>query len=493
MLKVVGIVGGILFILIAYMVFGGDSADKPNPDEDVSAVRSTPEVSQAPGTTELPPAYEEAVREANQQAVETAEATGGSVIPTPIARPSERIEAPVQVEENDPLSEWRREAETRRIERQQQEDAAKAAQEAAMAPPSLPTQPDAAALAAAQAAQNPPLPTVPSQEQVQAIAQQLMQQMQTAIEAQVPTETLMVSLSGLQPAYDIKKYFPEEGQTPGATTPNGQTPAGGQNATTQPQQQTQQPKPIIAAGTIAYAQIITEANSDVPGPVLAEVASGPLLGGRALGTFQVAQKHLVLQFNRVVKDGIEYPVQAFALDPATTLPGVVSEVNNHYFSRIFLPAASAFIEGFAEAATQKDTEVVVTNGTVVTDSNTDLDTGEELLKGAKEAGNKLSEVVDEDADRPRTVIVHAGTRIGLLFTNSVFDPNAQQNMYANQQQGGQQNLGQAVLNATPYGQAYNAYQAYQQQQGAYNNSNYQQQGQPQGLYTNSPTGRIQPF
>lgn len=503
-LKIFAIVAGIAFLLITYMVFGGSSADKPNPDEDFSAVRATPDVTQTPGTAELPPAYEEAVRQSNEQTLKNAEATGDSAIPTPIARPSERIEAPVQVEENDPLSEWRREAENRRIERQQQDDAIKAEQEQALAPPSLPVTQTGDPNIAAAAPQNPPLPTTPSTEQIQAYTQQIMQSLQSQVlESQVPKESVVISMN-IQPAYNMDKYFPPQGTTTAANA-NGQTTIGpnGQAVTTPAAAQNTQPKPIIAAGSIAYAQIITEANSDVPGPVLAEVASGPLLGGRAIGTFQVAEKRLVLQFNRIVKDGVEYQVQAYALDPATTLPGVVSTVNNHYFSRIFLPAAAAFIEGFADAATQTDTNVVVSNGTVVTNSQNELDTRKELLKGAREAGSKLSEIVDEDADRPRTVIVHSGTRIGLLFMNSIYDPATQLGTtnYANNLQQGQQGYGQAAFNASPYGQAYNAYQNYQYQQNGqqgqtgYGNTNMQQ-GQPAGLYssqTSANTGRIQPF
>src|SRR5690606_11456478 len=236
-------------------------------------------------------------------------------------------------------------------------------------------------------------------------------QMQTILETQVPKESVVVSMN-IQPAYVLEKYFPPE-------PPPGMVPANAPGGL--PANMNAPPKPIISAGTIAYAQILTEANSDVPGPVLAEIASGPLAGGRALGSFQAAEEHLVIQFNRIVKDGVEYPVQAYALDPGTTLPGMASDVNNHYFSRIFLPAAAEFVSGFAEAATQKDTNITVNNGTVVQETS-DLDTKEELLKGVNEAGQKMAEVIDEDADRPRTIRLYAGTRIGVLFLNSVVDP-----------------------------------------------------------------------
>ncbi len=413
-LKMFAIVAGIGVFLIAFMVLGsGGSSNKPK-DSDRSIVRQTADVSHVPGTTELPPAYEEALRQANERSAEMAAATGGSAIPTPIARPTERIEAPVQTEKADPLAEWRREAEQRRLEREKlEEERRRQAEEQRRI--TLPEPVRVAAPTPVQP-QNPPLPTGPTPDQIQQIAQGLQQQMQTILETQIPKESVVVSMN-IQPGYKMEKYFPPEPPPPGATPVSANNPMGGMGAN-------KPTLPLIPAGSIAYAQIITEANSDVPGPVLAEVASGPLAGGRAIGSFQVAEKHLVVQFNRIVKDGIEYPVQAYALDPGTTLPGVVSDVNNHYFTRVFLPAAAKFISGFAEAATQKDTQVVVSNGTVVSESSNELDTEEQLLKGAKEAGQKLSQIVDEGARRPRTIRIFAGTRVGILFLNSVADPNA---------------------------------------------------------------------
>src|SRR5690606_12018046 len=49
---------------------------------------------------------------------------------------------------------------------------------------------------------------------------------------------------------------------------------------------------IIPAGTIEYAQLVTEANTDAPGPVMAQIASGPLAGARLIGSFQSTDNYL---------------------------------------------------------------------------------------------------------------------------------------------------------------------------------------------------------
>ncbi len=175
---------------------------------------------------------------------------------------------------------------------------------------------------------------------------------------------------------------------------------------------------LYSAGDISYAQVITQANSDIPGPVLAYLASGSLAGGRMIGQFSVSDEKLVMTFNTIVKDKKEYAVNAIALDPETTLPGVASGVDRHYFSRVILPGAVEFIQGFASAVVQQGTSVSV-EGETVTSSQNDLDTEEELLAGFEEAANEFADIVDQETNRPITVRVDPGTRIGVLFLEKV--------------------------------------------------------------------------
>ena len=474
-IKIFAAVAFVAVMLISYLVFGSSDKDKDDA-KNQSIVGQGADVTQPPGTQELPPAYEQAVREESEKRAEQAANNGGSAIPTPIARPSERIEAPVQTDQTDPLSEWRKEAEERRVEREQGETPT-----ADTNVPLLPTNNNPPSLNAGNtignqqqaAPQNPPLPTSPAPEQVSQIAQQLQQQMQTVLETQIPKESVVVSMN-IQPAYDPKKYFGDPSQNAaGSNNGSGNSSQNGAaSSITNPGRPPQ--KPLVMAGTIAYAQIITQANSDVPGPVLAEVASGPLTGGRAIGTFSATQRELVLQFNRIIKDGIEYQVQAYAIDPATTLPAVVTDIDRHYFSRIVLPAAARFIQGYADAATQRDTSVVVTNGAVVTNSNNDLDTKQELLEGVNQGAQQFSSVLQQDfGNRPITIKVAAGTRIGLLYTQNVYDPSVgtQDGQQFNNQNNPYQNAAGSYINQGM--NAYNAYNNYTNgNNNAYGNNGY---------------------
>ncbi len=179
---------------------------------------------------------------------------------------------------------------------------------------------------------------------------------------------------------------------------------------------------IIEAGTVNYGVLLTEANSLVPGPILASIASGPLRGGRAIGSFQATEDYLVISFDRIILDGQEYDVDAVALDPDTTLAGVATSVDRKYFQRIILPAAAAFLAGTAEAITQTENRVIVVEDTVIEDQP-DLDTREELAAGAAEAARTVADILEEQGeDVEPEIVVAKGTPLGIFFTAAVRPP-----------------------------------------------------------------------
>jgi intracellular multiplication protein IcmE len=184
---------------------------------------------------------------------------------------------------------------------------------------------------------------------------------------------------------------------------------------------------LLPAGTIEYGQILIEANTDAPGPILAQIYTGPLKGARVLGNFQSTDEYIMLSFQMIIIDGINYPIQAVAIDPDTTLPGVITEIDNRYFKRIVLPMAAEFVKGLTEAISESGTTTVVISGETVTESTSDRDSEQEVASGISEAGEKLSEILEEEADSTQPMLrVAAGTPVGILFVAPVTDSNLDQ-------------------------------------------------------------------
>jgi intracellular multiplication protein IcmE len=372
------------------MLFGGDETPIAP-----SAVPTGSEVVSAPGTQEVSPIYREAIEEKNQQRVEEAVNEGGSALPTPIEPPVGRLAVPEQeAVTEDPLQRWRQLQE----ERMQRE------------------------LTKAQAVETPEgavIEDTARTEAVQAMADSMAQQMQAILESQ-SKETTIQSMNVTDPNF-LDKLAESQAQ-------QGASGGDGSGDFFEDEELEDFSVVVVPAGEIVYAQLITEANSDVPGPVLAEIMSGPLAGSRILGEFEVQEELLTLNFNKVVVDGVTQSVDAVALDPATTLPGMATEVDHRYLRRVVLPMAAAFVEGAANAISESgSTTVTIEGGAAVEDSEEPTEE-QEIASGIEEAGQELRDILDEMAEGTKVLVkIDSGTPIGILFLDSVLeDPEGTQ-------------------------------------------------------------------
>lgn len=378
LVKVGLLLGGAAVLLFIVMSFGGGGDQQ----QDQSVVPGGADVTQAPGTAEVSPAMREAFEEVNQAEVERAQREGESALPIQIDPPSDALPIPQEEEsQRDPLQEWRR----LQQERMQQE---------------LETTETVDAVPAQQ--QQGPDPAIT------ALADAMSQQMQSILEQQGGTTVRNLVIT-------TDEFRDRVFGTPEANAQTGEAaPADGDEES-----------PIIEnvimpAGEILYAQLITEANSDVPGPVMAIIHSGPLKGSRVLGQFEVQNEYLSLSFDTVVYRGESLPIEAVALDPDTTLPGMATEVDRRYFRRVILPAAAAFVEGAASAISESGLTTVTVEGDTVVEEQEETSNEQEIASGIEEAGEELGELLDEVADNTETLVrIESGTPLGILFVEPV--------------------------------------------------------------------------
>ncbi len=371
LVKIGVIAGGLVTVIGAIILFGG--GDDPALR---SQIRGGTESSEAPGSGPLSPAMQAAIEEGNVQRTDMAIREGGSAMPTPIDPPIRRLSLPEEdTGSEDPLERWRRIQE----ERQRQTSQRKTE-----------------------------VLTDPNAEAINALANAMAEQMEGILGSKGPIEPLKVDITR-QEWLDRKREEKAEKQAEKQA----------QNASINDAEIV---NVLIPAGNIEYAQLITEANSDIEGPILAHLASGPLAGARLLGSFKTEDEFLVLSFDIIVIDGISHSTEAVALNPETTSIGLATDVDHRYFKRIILPAAAAFVEGMGEAISETNQTTVVVDGGAAVSSEEELDTREEFFKGFQKSSEKIGELLDEEAEETEILIrVEAGTPIGLLFIDPVTD------------------------------------------------------------------------
>lgn len=378
------VAAGLIVIIGGIVLFGGSSAKTPN-----SSVGGSNDLKETPGTKELNPAMKEAMEDYNDQRIEEAVNKGTSVLPVPIDPPKSFMEPPADaVNAEDPLQRWREMQEERlRVQRQQEQQ---------------------------QAQQGAAQQVDPAAEQAKAnLAAAMAGQMQKIL-ARPEKELSFMQVTSLQ------SLEAEKGSTTATSVPAGmKVSADGKLVPMEPLEI------VIPAGSIVYAQLLNEANSDVQGPIVALIAQGPFSGSRALGTFTKKEELLVLQFRTLIsKEGYSVPIDAFAMDPDTTLTGMATDVDHRYFKRIILPAAAEFITGMGEAIAEKGTTTITVNpstgGSTSTSDNSEIDTEQEVSKGIEKAFDKVGDILDNEGQKTEIlVVVKAGTPLGILFMEPV--------------------------------------------------------------------------
>lgn len=418
-----GVVALVIIIVVSLVsILGSDKVAAPT-----SVVGKGNSVKEAPGINEVTPVMNEAIQEKNDQRIDEAQKQGTSAIPTPIAPPKTLLEVPQDdAQSDDPLLRWQ----------QMQTERAKAQREQQMM-------------------QEQQTQTDPQRDaKVTSLAQAMTQQINSILTAQKQSEMKHMNI------------FTKEDLS-NAVDANGNAMMGASSVRGLNQLTPTKPANIIVpAGKIEYAQMILEANSDIPGPVVALIASGQFNGGKLIGKFTSQEEYLVITFTQLVtKKGTSIPINAYAIDPSTSLTGMATDVDHRYFKRIILPAAAKFVQGLGEAYAQTTTSTTQ-NATTTTTATTDLNTKQEFGKAISDAAQSVGDILDEDGkDTQPLVIVAAGTPMGILFMNQITDQDvlkARSGVSGTSQQQGQQ--GQQIPYQTQFYQQPNTMNPMQQLQ-----------------------------
>lgn len=380
----IGVIAGVLITIIGAVVLFGGGDEKVSPSR--TKIGKDLEDNTADG--EVSEVMRRAIEERNEQREEEAIRSGDSAMPTPINTPVNRLALPEdEAAIEDPLERWRRIQEER--QRMMQTD-------------------------------TPEIETVdPSLEAIDNLANAMLGQMEEIMrvksEPYAPQHVSITENGWLEQERKRAREAEEEEKARKEKEIAEKDGTGAEIVNI-----------LIPAGTIEYGQLLTEANSDAQAPILAQLVSGPLAGSRLIGTFKTEDNFLVLTFNQIVIDGVSYSTEALAVNPETTTPGMATDIDRRYFTRVILPAAAKFVEGMGKAIAEQGANDVVVTGDVAVSSEPELDTEEQIFSGVEEAASRIGEILDENADNTSALIrVEAGTPMGLVFLKPVTDETTQ--------------------------------------------------------------------
>lgn len=223
---------------------------------------------------------------------------------------------------------------------------------------------------------------------------------------------------------------PQQGQGNGAGGAGGQGGSGGTGASSGGGSGSQgggnskaTSSTFIKAGTVMFATLTTEINSDEPGPVLATVVGGDLQGGRLLGTITNQGQAVMITFNLLTLPNLDksIPINAVAIDQNTARTGLSTGTDNHYLLRYGSLFASSFLQGYGQAIQSSGTTVSTTGLTTQTATPT-LSPKDEIFVALGNVGAQWGNQLNTIFNTPPTVHVKSGTSIGVLYLADVPSP-----------------------------------------------------------------------
>ncbi|HSX19578.1 MAG TPA: TrbI/VirB10 family protein [Gammaproteobacteria bacterium] len=185
-------------------------------------------------------------------------------------------------------------------------------------------------------------------------------------------------------------------------------------------------KVILKAGSILFAVLDTAVDTDEPGPVMATIVAGSLKGSKLLGTMSsnLTSETISLSFTAINMPGEanSMGISAVAIDPDTARTALASDVDHHYLYRWGSLLASSFIQGYATAVASSGSTSTTSQGAAgvtTTTSSPAQNSKQQLWSGIAQVGQKWSQAVGENYNRPITVTIEQGTGLGILVTSDL--------------------------------------------------------------------------
>lgn len=231
--------------------------------------------------------------------------------------------------------------------------------------------------------------------------------------------------------FAVRQEGPRQATPP--TNQARQTPPSQLTAIGQPQDDPANAGPSTARalhpGSVIPASLITELNSESPGPVIAQVtqsiydsATGRTLlipqGARLIGDYRSASKYgqsrvAIIWSRLIMPDGEEIALDEAALDPSGAA-GVAGQVDNHW-GDVFGAAALGTLINIGVASTE-DPQLTYGGIGLATRDPVDAAINDGVQRGASVVTNR---VVDRGLAIPPTIRIEAGKRIAIMVTRRI--------------------------------------------------------------------------
>lgn len=262
-----------------------------------------------------------------------------------------------------------------------------------------------------------PAPTQQAPRQIQAPAPQYYNQQQNQqLYTRASQQIASLTDQWVPGAPQVVVYKQDEGKGASSAVTGAKAGVVGQQA---------KPTVLVRAGERYTATLDYGINTDIKtGKVIATLRSGPYAKQKLVGSVKREGETAVVAFDSMsLPDEASVKIEAYAVDVETTLPGLASEVDNHYFERYVLGGAMRLIEGIGLAASRGSTTIDVNVNGGFTSQQDALDSGEQAKMAAGFMAGQIAKDMAANQPKEPTVKVDIQTPLLVVFVKDVVKQN----------------------------------------------------------------------
>jgi intracellular multiplication protein IcmE len=182
---------------------------------------------------------------------------------------------------------------------------------------------------------------------------------------------------------------------------------------------------LIKTGTIMYATLDAEVNTDDGGDVLATIRGGKWNGAKLIGKIEQAPDNIRVKFT-ILAPPVNDPrptmrISAVALREDDAKQGIAETKDHHTMSRYFALGAASLLSGYGRAYQQTAGTTIISPSGVVAQTTTEPSTKQVIGSSVGEMGTAIASEVRRGFNRPATYATPANKGFGLFFLQDVHD------------------------------------------------------------------------
>ncbi|MBH3386588.1 DotG/IcmE/VirB10 family protein [Pseudomonas juntendi] len=182
---------------------------------------------------------------------------------------------------------------------------------------------------------------------------------------------------------------------------------------------------LIKTGTIMYATLDSEINTDDGGDVLATIRGGKWNGSKLIGKIEQAPDNIRVKFT-ILAPPVNDPrptmrISAVALREDDAKQGIAETKDHHTMERYFALGAASLLSGYGRAYQQTAGTTVISPSGVVAQTTTEPSTKQVIGSSVGEMGTAIASEVRRGFNRPATYATPANKGFGLFFLQDVHD------------------------------------------------------------------------